>query len=108
MLKIEYAEDTGLYVKLIMLMANAADLDQFKRYIVHNRHFEFSDTDGSEVFILEKCMNPYYICIDISDETALEISHVCEGLLSHSLPRHNFVDLDGGYTLMISKDEYHR
>ena len=107
-MKIEYAEDTGLYVKLIMLMANSAELDQFKRDIVHKRHFEFRQTDGSEVSILERCMNSDYICIDISEETALEISHVCEGLLSHSLPRHNFVDLDGGYTLMISKDEYHR
>jgi hypothetical protein len=104
--KIEYFVDTGLYTDIIFVMLTAPEVADFISRLKGEVFLEFDAVDGSHVRLFESATGNFDVRIVLTDDVKSELIRKCEFLSKEIGPCHDYVDIDGMYSMMISKDEY--
>jgi hypothetical protein len=108
MLGIEYFNKTGLYTNIIMAMLNSEEIKNFINKIQTHSFICFDHCDGADVNLCEEPDQTTSVSLHLNANKVREITDAANGLLKYHIPAHIYIDLDDGYQVMISNNEYPR
>lgn len=103
-----YLEDNGLYSDLIVLMDSTVGVAEFAQKAIHRPFLKFAREDGATVELTDSTESGGKFVLPLAPDVVESVVDACNRVLSVDVPAHDYVDLPGGYTLMISKDEQAR
>jgi hypothetical protein len=106
MLGIEYCINTGLYKNIIMAMLHSEEIKEFIDKIQTHSFIYFKSEDGADVNLCEKPDEAASVHLHLNAAKVREITDAANGLLKYHIPAHIYIDLDDGYQIMISNNEY--
>ncbi len=89
-------------------MLNSDEVKSFVAAMQTHNYICFNPVDGEDVNLCAKPDPTASVCLHLDAAKVREITDQANGLLNYHIPSHIYIDLDDGYQMMISNNEYPR
>ena len=106
MATIKYFKDTGLCEQSIVVMGDKSQIDLFLKDLPEKHVFYIPELDGGDVLVENEAGLYRLQHVSMEQYEINETIEKGEGVLESEGPSHNYIDLNSGFTLVVSKDEY--